>query len=61
MIEREALKTVILDQKEYVQTISFIHRLTDESLIRGREIAVISGIRRCGKSTLLHEIRLKNV
>ncbi|APF17770.1 putative ATPase [Caldithrix abyssi DSM 13497] len=60
MIEREALKTVILDQREYVQNISFIHRLTDKSLIRGREIAVISGIRRCGKSTFLHEIRLKN-
>ena len=59
-MDRNILKTVILDQ----QSLSFrkgehIERL-DLLGESGNEIVVISGVRRCGKSTLMHEIRFKS-
>ncbi|MFO7614727.1 MAG: ATP-binding protein, partial [Bacteroidales bacterium] len=54
---KELLKTVIADQLNMVWKESFIKRRLPESLIKGESIVVISGIRRCGKSTLLHQIR----
>lgn len=59
-MDRQTLISIILDQKEYYNNIQFIPRLENLNISFGKEITVISGIRRCGKSTLLQEIRLKN-
>lgn len=55
---KELLKRVIFDQKEYIYP-SDIERVIDHSLIESPEIIVISGVRRCGKSVLLQQIRKK--
>ena len=54
---KELLKTVIADQLKLVWNDSFIRRDFPENLVKGEDIVVISGIRRCGKSTLLNQIR----
>jgi uncharacterized protein len=54
---KELLKTVIADQVKLVWNDSYIRREFPETLIRGEDIVVISGIRRCGKSTLLNQLR----
>jgi len=58
MISKEEITQIIADQ----QSLSFkpddLPRL--KALPSYKEVEVISGIRRCGKSTLLHEIRSKN-
>ena len=59
-MDRQTLISIILDQKEYYNNIQFITRLENLNISSGKEITVISGIRRCGKSTLLQEIRSKN-
>ena len=56
MIDKELLKQVIYEQHEKQQQ-DFIKRHIDPQLIACPEIMVISGIRRCGKSVLLHQIR----
>lgn len=56
-MEKNKLKTVILDQQYLGFRPDFIERNPEISL--NSEITVISGVRRCGKSTLLHEIRSK--
>ena len=59
-MDRHTLISIILDQREYYQNFQFIPRLDDLKISQGKEITIISGIRRCGKSTLLQEIRTKN-
>jgi len=55
MIDRQLLKEVILDQQSLT--------LKEDDVLRhlyiheDNEVVVLSGVRRCGKSTLLHEIR----
>lgn len=61
-MEREILKTIVLDQREYFSGGDIVSRTNRNQAFLGKnkEIIVISGIRRCGKSTLLHEIRNLN-
>lgn len=59
-MNRHELITVIMDQHEYYKNIEYIPRLRNLSIGAGDEITVISGVRRCGKSTLLQEIRQQN-
>ena len=54
---KNLLKTVIADQLKLVWHDSLIVRDFPDSLVKGEDIVVISGIRRCGKSTLLNQIR----
>jgi predicted AAA+ superfamily ATPase len=54
---KDLLKTVIADQLKLVWNDSFVRREFPEMLTKGEDIVVISGIRRCGKSTLLNQIR----
>ncbi len=57
---KNLIKTVIYDQQRMVWNKRFIPRSFPESIIHGELIVVISGIRRCGKSTLLNQIRYEN-
>ena len=59
-MKRETLISIILDQQDVFKNLQYIPRLHDDSILKDNEIVVISGIRRCGKSTLLHEIRQNN-
>ena len=53
---KELLKHIIFDQRE--KDISqMIERDIDMSCVNNPEVLVISGIRRCGKSVLLQQIR----
>lgn len=54
---KELLKTVLLDQQAIRWLDHYIARPFPESFLSSPEIIVISGIRRCGKSTLLQQIR----
>lgn len=53
---KEILKQVIFDQQTF-NTEGVIKREIPNKFIEDKEILVISGIRRCGKSTLLQQIR----
>lgn len=57
-MNKEVLIQVIADQQALQFNPSDLPRQLEFN--EDREIVVISGIRRCGKSTLLHEIRNKN-
>lgn len=61
MLTKEEIKKILLDQKEYFDKFQeFIEREIDLSpYIDNDPIIVISGIRRCGKSTLLKIIKKK--
>ena len=61
MITKEELKKVILDQREsFEKSENIIQRQVDlKSYINYDSIVVISGVRRCGKSTLLKIIKTK--
>lgn len=58
MISKKEIAQIIADQQSLGFRPSDLPRLN--SSFSGHEITVISGVRRCGKSTLLHEIRSKN-
>lgn len=55
-MKKEILQSVILEQQSLEFSNRYLNRITG-SLKNNNEIVVLSGIRRCGKSTLLHEIR----
>ncbi len=57
---KELLKTVIADQLRLKWSGSYIERDLPGNMIDSKEIVVISGIRRCGKSTLMQQIRKGN-
>jgi uncharacterized protein len=54
---KDLLRSVIADQLKLVWNDSYIKRVFPETMIKGEDIVVISGIRRCGKSTLLNQVR----
>lgn len=54
---KDLLKTIIFDQQANNWSPEFVKRQIPEGFIASPEIMVISGIRRCGKSTLLLQIR----
>jgi len=54
---KELLKTVIADQQELKWKESYVIREVPDQLVFSNGVIVITGIRRCGKSTLLHQIR----
>ena len=55
MITKELLKQVIYDQR-HIKSGETISRDIDLSVFKSNEISVISGIRRCGKSVLMHQL-----
>lgn len=58
MISKREISQIIADQKTLGFKSGDLPRMN--SNYPDNEIAIISGVRRCGKSTLLHEIRSKN-
>jgi predicted AAA+ superfamily ATPase len=57
---KELLKQIIYDQKLLAWDDNFVRRNFPVAYLETTEIVVISGIRRCGKSTLLQQIRSDN-
>ncbi|MEI7896797.1 MAG: ATP-binding protein [bacterium] len=57
---KDLIKTVIFDQQRMTWNKNHIARSYPENIIKSETIVVISGIRRCGKSTLLSQIRNEN-
>ena len=59
-MNKDLLKTVIADQDYYVaQAKDSVERKFNNNFHNSPEIVIITGIRRCGKSTLLQQIRAK--
>lgn len=62
-ISSQLLKNIIADQQEDETIPPDYHHRTSEkkldALVKSKEITVITGIRRCGKSVLLNRIRVK--
>lgn len=54
---KDLLKTILADQRLIAWKPGFIQRVIAPGITEGRQVVVISGIRRCGKSTLLQQIR----
>ena len=54
---KELLKTIIADQKQFTWKNSFVERFLPGNFLNTSEIVIITGIRRCGKSTMIHQIR----
>lgn len=57
---KELLKNIIFDQKNLLLNSEYVKRKLPVEFLQTNEIVVISGIRRCGKSTLLQQIREGN-
>ena len=60
LISRETIKSVIYDQ-EVIRNKKSIERDLDLDFDKDNEIVILSGIRRCGKSTLLNFVRQHNL
>lgn len=58
---KEILKQVIFDQRDKKGINPYVIREIAPFILTSREIVIISGIRRCGKSVLLDQIRDKNI
>lgn len=59
-MNKDLLKTVIADQDYYFeQSKDSVERMFNDNFKKNSEIVIITGIRRCGKSTLLQQIRAK--
>lgn len=56
---KQLLKDIIIDQKSFLSNKKWIIRKFPEKYINNEEIIIISGVRRCGKSVLLQQIRNK--
>lgn len=54
---KDVLRQVIFEQREIRSDTKFVQRVIPNALVEAPEVLVISGIRRCGKSTLLNQIR----
>lgn len=57
---KQLLKQIIVDQQE-INHDKWVNRKIPQFLIDCNEVLVISGIRRCGKSVLLNQIRNKQI
>jgi hypothetical protein len=57
---KELLKNIILDQQQLTWSEQYIRRDFPDDYLTIKDVVVISGVRRCGKSTLLHQIRHDN-
>jgi len=56
-MNKNTIKTVVLEQrKNFEKKLEIIRRSVLRSFVESKKISVISGIRRCGKSTLLKQI-----
>lgn len=55
-MDKSVITSVIFDQQHLGLPVNHVPRVYG-NLLNESEITVISGVRRCGKSTLLHEIR----
>ena len=56
-MEKSILKQIILEQKIiFEKDLKIVSRIVPESTLKSPKIIVITGIRRCGKSTLLREL-----
>ena len=56
-MDRNQLKEVVLEQKEiFEKSLDIVPRTISKNAISSPKITVITGIRRCGKSTLLRQI-----
>lgn len=58
---KELIKTIIFEQQEYTSKIvgQTVPRFIDEEWLHTTEILIISGVRRCGKSVLMQQLRSK--
>lgn len=54
---KQLLKDIIIDQKSFLPSKKTIIRSFPEKYLNNEEIIIISGVRRCGKSVLLQQIR----
>jgi len=54
---KQLLKDIIIDQKSFLLSKKTIIRSFSEKYLNNEEIIIISGVRRCGKSVLLQQIR----
>ncbi|WP_300877814.1 ATP-binding protein [uncultured Bacteroides sp.] len=54
---KQLLKDIIIDQKAYLSNRKTIVRNFPKQYLNNDEVIIISGIRRCGKSVLLQQIR----
>jgi len=60
MVAKEIIKEVIFDQTELYSKKKSFYRSKLSEIPDDNEITIISGIRRCGKSTLLNQIRFQS-
>ena len=60
-MQKEILKEIILSQQEYIQKLDLgtIRDKKDEIKITDSFVLIVTGVRRCGKSTLLSQILKK--
>lgn len=56
---KQTLKDIIKDQKQLTSTRQTVERAFPESYLSTEQIVIITGVRRCGKSVLLQQIRSK--
>lgn len=56
MVTKDLLRQVIYEQRELTEELG-VHRHVPQTIIDAEEIMVISGIRRCGKSVLMQQIK----
>jgi len=56
---KELLKSVIFDQQKLGWNNRSVKRDFPSAYLNNQEIVVITGVRRCGKSTLLQQIRIE--
>lgn len=54
---KQLLKDIIIDQKSFFSSKKNIIRSFPEKYLDNEEVIIISGVRRCGKSVLLQQIR----
>lgn len=54
---KQLLKDIIIDQKSYLSNKKTVIRNFPQRYLTNDEVIIISGVRRCGKSVLLQQIR----
>lgn len=54
---KQLLRDIIVDQRNFFRGKRMIERCFPDRYLSNEEVIIISGVRRCGKSVLLHQIR----